>query len=222
MFRRTTITNFGRLALTFAVPVGLFAQVASKDPVIPLPLIDSRVVQPKARPESLTAEEKAHLALRNTFGPRAIGNRMIVAGFDMVRSKPEEWGGGIDAYGMRFGSRMGRLAVRNAVRLSTDVAFGIDPRYDRCACSGFLARTGHAWKRVVISRSDAGNDMPAFSNFTGAYVTPFITYTWYPDRLDTTRRKIDSGTLNLGWRGVSNMIKEFWPDVKRSVRRADD
>jgi hypothetical protein len=64
--------------------------------------------------------------------------------------------------------------------------------------------------------------MFGFSNFTGAYVTPFITYTWYPDRLDTTRRKIDSGTLNLGWRGVSNMIKEFWPDVKRGVRRGDD
>ena len=214
--------TFGKVALALAVPVALFAQEGSRGRAIPLPLIDSKVIHPKAEIEPLSAEDKARLALRNTFGPRAIGNRMIVAGFDMVRSKPEEWGGGMDAYTMRFGSRMGRLAVRNAVRLSTDVAFGIDPRYDRCACAGFWSRTGHAWKRVVVSRSDGGNDMPAISNFAGAYVTPFITYTWYPDRLDTTRRKIDSGTLHLGWRGVSNMIREFWPDVKRGFRRGDD
>jgi hypothetical protein len=216
------MTTFGKLALTLAIPAGLFAQAAPTDPAVPLPLIDTKVIEPTTPPDSLTAEEKARLALRNTFGPRAIGNRMIVAGFDMVRSKPDEWGGGMDAYTMRFGSRMGRLAVRNAVRLSTDVAFGIDPRYDRCACSGFLARTGHAWKRVVVSRSDAGNDMPAISNFAGAYVTPFITYSWYPDRLNTTQRKLESGTLHLGWRGASNMIKEFWPDVKRGLRRGDD
>jgi hypothetical protein len=215
------MTTLRKLAFTLAIPAGLFAQVAPTK-TVPLPMIDAKIIEPGVQPESLTAEEKARLALKNTFGPRAIGNRMLVAGIDMWRSKPEEWGGGMDAYTMRFGSRMGRLAVRNAVRLGTDVAFGIDPRYDRCACAGFLARTGHAWKRVVVSRSDAGNDMPAFSNFTGAYVTPFITYSWYPDRLNTTQRKLESGTLHLGWRGVSNMIKEFWPDMKRGFRRGDD
>jgi hypothetical protein len=116
---------------------------------------------------------------------------------------------------------MGRLAIRNSIRLGTDVAFGIDPRYDRCDCAGFLSRTGHAWKRVVVSRSDAGTEMPAYSNFTGAYITPMITYTWYPDRLNTWDRKLQSGTLHLGWRGVSNMIREFWPDVKKGFRRGD-
>lgn len=189
--------------------------------IVQFPLVNPIVVPPGVTPEALTPGDKARLAIRNTFGPRAVANRMISAGFDQLSGRPHEWGGGIDAYAQRFGSRMGRLAVRNSIRLGTDVAFGIDPRYDRCACSGFLARTGHAWKRVVVSRSDAGNEMPAYSNFAGAYVTPWITYTWYPDRLDTTSRKIQSGTMHLGWRGVSNMIREFWPDVKRGFRRGD-
>jgi hypothetical protein len=72
---------------------------------------------------------------------------------------------------------------------------------------------------VLVSRSDSGGEMPAYSNFTGAYVTPWITYTWYPDRLDTTSRKLQSGTMYLGWRGATNMLREFWPDIKRGFRR---
>jgi hypothetical protein len=189
--------------------------------VIPLPLVSPRVVPPDVNPDALTPGEKARLALKNTIGARAIGNRLLSAGLDQWRGYPEEWGGGMDAFGQRFASRMGRLAIRNSIRLGTDVALKIDPRYDRCDCSGFLARTGHAWKRVIISRSDSGNEMPAYSNFAGAYITPMITYTWYPVRMDTWGRRLDSGTTHLAWRGVTNMVREFWPDVKRKFRRGD-
>jgi hypothetical protein len=214
----STVSNAVRIAA--AAAACLCAQPADTQ-IVPLPLVNPTVVPANVSPDALTPGEKGRLALKNTFGPRAIGNRMISAGWDQWRGRPEEWGGGMDAFAERFGSRMGRLAIRNSIRLGTDVALGIDPRYDRCACSGFLSRTGHAWKRVVVSRSDAGTSMPAYSNFTGAYATPWITYSWYPDRLNTTSRKLQSGTVHLGWRGVSNMIREFWPDIKRGFRRGD-
>jgi hypothetical protein len=185
----------------------------------PSPLLAPGFVSNQPNPDALTPKEKLNLALRNTFGPRALGNRMLAASIDQWRDHPTEWESGVDGFSTRFASRMGRLAVRNSVRLATDVAFGIDPRYDRCDCAGFLKRTGHAWKRVIVSRSDSGGEMPALSNFTGAYVAPMITYTWYPDRLNTWDRKLQSGTLNLGMRGLSNMLREFWPDVKRGFRR---
>ena len=203
-----------------ATAVCLCAQPADTG-VVQLPLVNPTVVKPSAV-TPLTAKEKAQLALRNMIGPRALGNRMLSVGWDTLRDHPEEWGGGWEGFGKRTGSRLGRLVVRNAVRVSTDMALGIEPRYDRCNCSGFLARTGHAWKRVIVSRSDSGGEMPAYSNFTGAYVTPWITYTWYPDRLNTTQRKLESGTMYLGWRGVTNMLREFWPDVKRGFRRGDN
>src|SRR4051794_24947164 len=96
-----------------------------------------RVIDAKASPEPLTPAEKAQLAFRNTFGAHAIGNRLLVAGFHQLFDNPSEWPGGMDGYGKRVGSRMGLLASNNAIRLSTDVAFRLDPRYDRCDCSGF-------------------------------------------------------------------------------------
>lgn len=196
-----------------------FAQSAETK-VLPLPLVSPRVVNSTVTaPGALTPAEKAQLAIKNTFGPRAIANRLLLAGINQWQNHPEEWPGGMEGYGMRFGNRMGRLAIRNAVRLGTDVAFRLDPRYDRCDCSGFLSRTRHAWKRVIVSRTDSGGQAFAVSNFAGAYVPPMLTDQWYPDRLNTWQHKFESGTWNLGWRGATNMLREFWPEVKRGFRR---
>ena len=109
--------------------------------------------------------------------------------------------------------------VRNAVQLSTDVAFKLEPRYDRCDCVGFGARTRHAWRRVIIARRDNGGEMLNVSRFAGAYIPPMITDQWYPDRLNTWEHKLEAGSLFLALRGVNNMIKEFWPDIKRKFNR---
>jgi hypothetical protein len=46
-----------------------------------------------------------------------------------------------------------------------------------------------------------------------------ITDQWYPARLNTWQHKLESGTWFLGWRGVNNMVKEFWPDIRRTFKR---
>jgi len=182
-----------------------------------LPITSPRVIDAYSNAQPLSPAEKAQLALRNTFGGQAIANRLFVAGIDQLVGNPEEWGGGIDAYSRRFGSRMARLAINNGIRLGTDVAFGIDPRYDRCDCSGFRARAGHAWRRVLISRRDSGGEIFAISNFASAYGTPMIAHHWYPDRLNNWSERTQSGTFQIGWRGVTNMIREFWPEMSRKI-----
>lgn len=193
--------------------------LAQKDMrVLPLPIESPRILDPGTI-VPLTAEEKVKLALRNSFGPRAFANRLLLAGINQWQDHPEEWGQGWDGYGKRFASRMGRLVARNAVQTSVDVALGTDPRYDRCDCAGFKSRIGHAWRRVLIARKDNGGEMIGVSRLAGAYVTPMITDQWYPDRLNTWSHKLESGTWFLGWRGVNNTIKEFWPEIKRTVFR---
>ena len=152
---------------------------AQNPDVLPLPLASSRAIAPGTTAiEPLSAAEKAQLALRNTFGPRALVNRAMIAGLDQWTNDPEEWEQGWDAYGKRYGSRMGRIAVRNAIQVAADVAFRTDPRYDRCECSGFGARTGHAWRRVFMSRRNGGGEMISVSRLAGAYLTPIITDQW--------------------------------------------
>lgn len=208
--------SFFILSLCLAAP---FPALAQKDMrVLPLPIESPRILDPGTI-VPLTSEQKVKLALRNSFGPRAIANRVLLAGINQWQNKPEEWGQGWDAYGERLASRMGRLVLRNAIQTSVDIAVGTDPRYDRCDCAGFKSRFGHAWRRVVIARKDNGGESFGYARFAGAYVTPMITDQWYPPRLNTWEHKLTSGTWFLGWRGVNNTIKEFWPEIKRTVLR---
>jgi len=196
-------------------PVAIFGQETES---LPLPIVSARSILPDSNTtDALTPAEKARLMLKNTFGARAVGNRLLIAGIDQWTDHPEEWPGGMKGFGMRFGTSMGRTTVRNSIGLATDVAFRIDPRFDRCNCEGARARTLHAWRRVVISRSDSGNEMPAISNFAGAVFTPMIVQPWHPDRLNTWSRKWESVGFELAMRGATNMLREFWPDMRRGM-----
>lgn len=189
---------------------------------VPLPLIEPEVVKPQPgqlAAGALTTSDKVDLWKRRTFGPSALANRAIMSGWSQWRDHPEEWGQGMEGYGKRFANRMGRLAVRNTIMLGADVAFKTDPRYDLCDCDGVWRRVGHAAKRVLVARSDYGGETVNVSRIAGAYVTPWITYEWYPQRMDTTQRKLMSGTSYLAWRAAGNVMKEFWPDIRRKFRR---
>jgi hypothetical protein len=183
---------------------------------VPLSLTGPGVVLPGTL-EPLTPKQKAARALKNTIGARAIGNRMLLAGINQWSDHPHEWEQGMEGYGKRFASRFGRLAVRRALELSTDIIFKIDSRYDRCLCEGFLARSGHAWRRVFVARKDNGTEMINATQLTAAYVTPIITDQWYPSRLNTWEHKLSSGSQYLMWRGLTNTIREFWPEISRKI-----
>lgn len=189
-----------------------------------LPLVEPTVVVPKQpgqtlAPGALTPRQKAKLFLWKSVGPSAIANRLILAGYNQWSDHPEEWGQGMEGYGKRVANRFARMTIRNGIMLGANVAFKTDPRYDQCECAGFWARTGHAARRVVVARTDYGGETVNVARLAGAYVTPWITYQWYPDRLNTTDRKLLVGTSYLGWRVASNVLAEFWPDIKRKLRR---
>ena len=215
-------------ALTLLVCTATFAQEAERsrgegqrsrpkeEMELPIPISSPRAVEP-GTVAPLSPEDKIRRAVRNTISPKAVLNRALVAGYNHLLDDPEEWSANLDGYGQRFITRMGRLAVRQGVQLGTDIAFGIDPRFDRCDCTGVKSRIGHAWKRVLVSRRDHGGEIVAVSNLVGAYVPPMITDQWYPASKNTWGHKWQSGTEFLLMRGATNMLREFWPDISRKL-----
>jgi hypothetical protein len=196
-----------------------FGQAEVED--LPLPIASPVAIDPGVI-EPLTPKQKAVMAVKNTFWPQSLANRAVLAGINQWMDKPEEWGQGMEGYGKRFANRIARGGVRQAVQLGPEIAFGIDPRYDRCDCAGAWPRMLHAWRRVVVARRDDGSEMLHVSRFAGAYVTPIIAYQWYPDRYQRWGRYAKSGTEFLAMRALNNMVKEFWPDIRRAVFRRKD
>ena len=94
-----------------------------------------------------------------------------------------------------------------------------DPRPIRSTPSVFSARAFDALKYTVVARSDSGHLMPAYSRFVGDYGSVAISKLgWWPIRYQTAGEILSSGTASLGVDAGINVIREFWPDIKRKFR----
>ncbi|MBI3278542.1 MAG: hypothetical protein HYZ57_01720 [Acidobacteria bacterium] len=184
--------------------------------LIPLPLVDPHSLPPRRQiqPGALTTRAKFDYTLKKLTSLGTLANRSLLAGYNHWLDHPEEWGG-LEGYGKRLAHKYGRSAIRNMVLFSLDSTLHTDSRYDRCGCAGLWPRSGHAIKRVFTTRSDYGGVTFAVPRLAAAYVTPMVTDQWYPDRLNTWNHKLQSGSLYLAGHAGTNLLREFWPDIRR-------
>jgi hypothetical protein len=132
---------------------------------------------------------------------------------------PKEWGDGAAAYGRRVASTEGGAVIHSVLAFGLDTTLHQDPRYFRSDRKGFFRRLAHAARDTVMTHKDAGGETFSTWRFGSAYGEAFISNLWYPDRLDTVRLGFLQGSLRVGFDLVSNLSMEFWPDIKKKLRR---
>ncbi|MCC6857855.1 MAG: hypothetical protein IT158_04805 [Bryobacterales bacterium] len=163
----------------------------------------------------VTTEEKLHYYLRDTFGRNAQLGAMANGVFSQLMDSAGNWGTGFDGYSGRIASRVGNRTVRNSMRFGLDVAMGIDSRYRRSQSDKFLPRLGHALASTVVAYRNDGARTFAAPTVISGYGTAFLTNAWYPAGENSTRDALMRGTTNLGWTAGKNVLREFWPDIKK-------
>ena len=91
-------------------------------------------------------------------------------------------------------------------------------RYFRRGTGGKLGRTYYALTRILVTRTDAGGNRFNFSEVVGNSVATAISNAYNPDTRDASENLEKLG-LQLGTDAISNVLKEFWPDVKRKLQQ---
>ena len=167
----------------------------------------------------LSIQDKWKIHARRTTSPTGFLRSAVTAGWDQWQNDPMEWGQGMAGYSRRFGHKVSYRAVKNGLGLSLDVTLRQDPRYFRSEEQGFWKRTPHALTYVIVTRTDSGGRTFSTWRVGSAYGAAFITNSWRPDRVGGTADALQRGTVTLGLDAVSNVLKEFWPDIKRKFRR---
>jgi hypothetical protein len=165
----------------------------------------------------LNAQGKTARMLNVTFQPSGAIGSFIGAGFAQLRNDPEEWGQGFKGFSHRFASLYGRRATANTIALGLDVAMKTDPRYDRCECKSFKPRLGHAILRTFRTRKDSGGEVVNVPLLTGYFGAAAIANQWNPDRLKTGGEIVQTATIDIGFGAGLNVIREFWPDVRKRI-----
>jgi len=174
-----------------------------------------RTAEMSAVGHPLTPEQKLRIAAKDSFDyPLVILGGAYAALYQLENSHPE-FGQGAKGYFRRFGTSYCDQVDGN---MMTEGIFPIllkeDPRYFRMAEGSKSKRLWYALSRILVTRTDAGNETFNFSEFLGNGVAAGIGLSYYPDNRDVPDYLQNWGT-QLGTDAVSQVLKEFWPDVKR-------
>jgi hypothetical protein len=95
-----------------------------------------------------------------------------------------------------------------------------DPRYRRLGASrgSVKHRAWYAATRIFVTRTDSGGTRFNYSEWVGNSIGVAISNTYYPDN----RTWGDNATKLLtqcGTDAFSQVLKEFWPDIKQRMFR---
>jgi hypothetical protein len=97
--------------------------------------------------------------------------------------------------------------------------FHQDPRFHRVPNGGMFYRASYAASRVLIGRTDDGRSTLNWPEFLGVAATVTLGNAYYPEVDRGPGHTISRGLGSLVSDAGTNVLREFWPDVRRVLRR---
>jgi hypothetical protein len=185
---------------------------------------DKRVlgVLPNYRTAELTSDYhpisnkyKLKIALKDTFDYPLIGVGAAYATLYQAENSHPQFGQGTLGYLKRFGTSYTDQVVGNMMTEGIlPILFKEDPRYFRKAQGSVRARLGYAVSRIVICKTNEGNRSFNYSEILGNGIAAGVGLSYYSDDRNFQDFAQNWGT-QLATDAVSQVLKEFWPDIKR-------
>jgi hypothetical protein len=93
-----------------------------------------------------------------------------------------------------------------------------DPRYLRRREGRARSRLVYAISRLFVTRGDSGKSQFNYSEVVDAATSLAISNAYYPDGR-SAGNNLGRYAVQLGFDAASNVLKEFWPDLKRKLPR---
>jgi len=174
-------------------------------------------VDPVADYFPLTPGEKTRLYLNSSVGALSVFTGAFSAGISQAIDSVPEWGQGMEGYGKRFASSLGRKAVEKTTRHGLKILLREDPRFFYSDRHGIRPRTLHAIGEVFVAHTDHGGTRPNYSNFAGIASGIYISRQWHPENRRNASDYIQDAAVSIGIQSAKNVFTEFWPDIKKKV-----
>jgi hypothetical protein len=165
----------------------------------------------------ITPKQKLTIASKDSFDYPLVGLAAFLAGYGQLTNSNPSFGQGWAGYGRRVGVEYADQAIGN---MMTEGFFPVmlheDPRYFRRGQGPFWSRTWYAASRVFITKTDSGGTRFNFSEILGNATGTAISNAYTPDQRNVGDN-IETWWTQIGIDAVSQVLKEFWPDVKHKL-----
>jgi len=185
----------------------------------------------------LTTGQKYKVVAQGSFDPIQIVWYGALSSLCQAQNCEPGYGQGWAAYGKRYGAYAADGTIENFfVGAILPSVLRQDPRYFQSGHGSFFNRSYYAVSRIFVTRSDSGRSQFNYSEIVGAAIAAGIsTYSYHPRRTfigynnkgvaqytasDRTLKNTASvwGT-QVGWDTATLVVKEFWPDIRRKLKK---
>jgi len=165
----------------------------------------------------ITAKQKFWIAARDSFDKPVYITAGAFAGLYQLENQNPSWGQGMEGYAKRYGAALADQAIGN---IMTEGAIPSlihqDPRYFRMG-TGKSAwhRTLYALNGVNRAKFDSGKWGFNYSEWLGNGSAVAISNLYYPSDTRNVHDNVDKLLVAVATDSFSNVLKEFWPDIKQ-------
>jgi hypothetical protein len=165
----------------------------------------------------LTPGKKFKIATKDTFDYPLFLVGGAFAGIAQLTNQHPDFGQGMKGYAHRYATAYSDQFIGNYMTEGIlPILLHQDPRYFRIGPSqgGVWYRTGYALSRILIAKNDNGHNTFNASEILGNSIAAGIGNAYYPGERtlgDNAERLLTA----LATDAISQVMKEFWPDVKR-------
>jgi hypothetical protein len=168
----------------------------------------------------LSSHCKFNLFLKQTYSPYTFVSAGFQATWAQAMGQWPHYGGGTQGWAKRLGATLADTESRRFIQsFALATILHQDPRFFPSHKKTFISRVWYSATRVVITKDDHGDSTFNSSEFLGALFASSLQNAYYPrhDRTfgDTMNRF--GGALSSD--AISNLIREFAPDMKRLFRK---
>jgi hypothetical protein len=167
----------------------------------------------------ISVHQKFYIGYKDSTDYPIFGLSAVLAGLGQWTDQHHAYGQGLKGFAKRYGATVSDQLIGNFLTESVMPSLlREDPRYFRRARGGVWARTGYAASRVFVTKTDHGKAMFNFAEVTGNAMSAAIGNAYYPGerRLGDNVQRLYS---QLATDAFSQVLKEFWPDIKRKFWR---
>jgi hypothetical protein len=173
-----------------------------------------RTVQDTGDVDPIPSRRKMWIAAKDSFDYPIWVTAAGFAGLYQMDNQNPSFGQGGKGYFRRYGTSLADQVMGNMLTEGAlPVLLHEDPRYFRRGTGSKKARMWYSATRIFVTRTDSGSNRINISELLGNSIAVGVSNAYYPDSRDLSDNLQKLG-LQLGTDAFSNVLKEFWPDIK--------
>ncbi len=165
----------------------------------------------------ITTRQKFAIATKDTFDWPSYILAGAFAGISQLGDSNPDFGQGAQGYAKRYGASVADQDMGNYMTEAImPTLLHQDPRYFRKGTGTVKGRIWYAATRVFVARGDSGRWQFNASEVLGNGTVAALGNLYYPDDvgLSPTMQRMFT---QIGTDALSQVMKEFWPDIKRKL-----